>query len=241
MSLRNDLMPLNRVRPFLFSLLTVACLSLIFWARPEATAAAGAGVASGNPSTMPKQCRPGKTSAQNMSWRWKPGTRVRVYYLKNNFNATEAEAFSRAIVNWNRALQEIDSRVVFNIGGERESVIEDDASITIMRGVPAGKHRVGQLKFYSMSNGVMRGLLIISPQVKDAAALTSLMTHEIGHSLGLADCYGCKRGTTAMAAFKDIKKGNEVYEPSECDKYVVAAGYANATTEQARAVLPERD
>jgi predicted Zn-dependent protease len=176
-----------------------------------------------------------------MSWRWKQGTRVRVYYLKNSFNATETEAFSRAVANWNKALQEIDSSVRFRISGERESVIEDDASITVMRGVPSGKHRVGQLKFYSMSNGVMRALLIISPDVKDPDALTSLMIHEIGHSLGLADCYGCKRGTTAMAAFKDIKKGNEVYEPSECDKYVVAAGYSNATTEQARAVLSEQD
>ena len=235
-------MSLNRARPFLFSLLTVACLSLIFWTRPEATAAAGAGVAtSGNLSAMPKQCRPGKTSAQNMSWRWRPGTRVRVYYLKNSFGATEMEAFSRAVANWNRALQEIDSSVRFRIGGERESVIDDDASITVMRGMPSGKHRVGQLKFYSMSNGVMRGLLIISPDVKDANALTSLMIHEMGHSLGLADCYGCKRGTTAMAAFRDIKKGNEVYEPSECDKYVVAAGYASATTEQARAELSGQD
>jgi predicted Zn-dependent protease len=60
------------------------------------------------------------------------------------------------------------------------------------------------------------------------------MTHEIGHSLGLADCYECRRGTTAMAAFKDKDKGNEVYEPSECDKYVVAAGYAGDTGMQAR-------
>ena len=222
-------MALNKVRLFLFSLLTVACLSLFFWTSPAITiAAASAGVVTnGNPSKMPKQCRPGKTSTQIMGWRWKPGTRVRVYYLKNNFSGTETQAFSRAVANWNKALQEIDSRVVFKIGGERETVVEDDASVTIMRGVPKGKDRVGQLKFYSMSNGVMRALLIISPTVTDPNALTSLMTHEIGHSLGLADCYGCQRGTTAMAAFKNMTKGNEVYEPSECDKYTVAAGYAN--------------
>lgn len=236
-------MSLNRVRPFLFSLLAFACLSPIFWTRPAHTVAAAAGagpVTSGNPSAMPKQCRPGKTATQIMAWRWKPGARVRVYFLKNNFSATETEVLSRAVANWNKALQEIDSRVVFKIGGERESIAQDDATITISRGVPKGKDRVGQLKFYSMSNGVMRAHLIISPEVRDDHALTSLMIHELGHSLGLADCYGCKRGTTAMAAFRDLKKGNEVYEPSVCDKYTVAAGYQSERESQARVALPEQ-
>ena len=93
----------------------------------------------------------------------------------------------------------------------------------MLRGIPKGKDRVGQLRVYSMSNGVMRATMIVSPTVTDLNALTSLMTHELGHSLGLADCYECKRGTTAMSAFKSENKGNDVYGPSECDKYVVAA------------------
>lgn len=233
-------MLLNRMKTFLCSLLLVACLSLVFLTSPARTASTRVsetrtGV---KPSEMPKQCKPGKTSTESLGWRWRPDARVRIYHLKDNFGAAETEAFSRAVANWNKALREIDSRVVFTLSGESESVVPDDASITILRGVPKGSHRVGQLKFYSMSNGVMRAVLVISPQVTDSDALTSLLTHEIGHSLGLADCYGCKQGTTAMAAFKDIKKGNEVYEPSECDKYVVAAGYLYAaTTEQARADL----
>ena len=186
---------------------------------------------------MPKQCKPGKTSAEILSWRWKPDTRVRVYYLKGNFNAGEASAFSRAVNNWNKALREIDSRVVFAAVGERDGIVEDNASITVLRGVPKGKDRLGQLKFYSMSNGVMRATLIISPVVTDLDALTSLMAHELGHSLGLADCYECRRGTTAMSAFKGENKGNDVYEPSECDKYSVAVGYAADVDTQARAVF----
>ena len=234
-------MPLNRMRPFLYSLFAVACLSLIFWPKLANTAAAEGTLLkpSGSSSlTMPKQCRQGKTSTQAMGWRWKPNTRVHLYYLTNNFNRTEKEAVARAVSNWNKALKEIDSRVVFMISGERESVVEDNASITILRGIPKGKDRVGQLRFYSMSNGVMRAVLTISPDVIDPNALMSLMTHEIGHSLGLADCYDCRRGTTAMAAFKDMKKGNEVYEPSECDKYVVAAAYASQAGEMEARVVP---
>src|SRR5215212_8954068 len=139
----------DKARPFLYPFLVVACLSLLLWTKATVTSAA-AEVKNGKatvdaPATtaMPKQCRVGKTSTENLGWRWKPSTRVRIYYLKNNFIREETEAFSRAVNNWNSALREIDSRIVFTINGERESVSEDNASITVMRGVPKGKDRLG--------------------------------------------------------------------------------------------------
>lgn len=189
---------------------------------------------------MPKQCRPGKTSTQTLGWRWRPNTRVHVYYLKNSFSGAEVGALSRAVSNWNKALVEMDFHIAFAFGGERPDISEDNATITVMRGIPKGKERLGEIKFYSMSNGVNRMLVIISPVVTDLDALTSLMAHEIGHSLGLADCYGCRRGTTTMAAFKDDNKGNDVYEPSECDRYVVAAGYMDEISARARAATATR-
>jgi hypothetical protein len=221
----------NTKRPFLYGLLVSSCLSLLMWAGPVTSASGPEGAAA-----MPKQCRPGKTATESFGWRWRPTARVRVYYLKGDFKAEETAAFARAVVNWNNALREIDSRIAFVNGGERADVAEDDASITVTRGVPKGKDRLGQLKLYSMSNGVMRATLIISPSVTDLDALTSLMAHELGHSLGLGDCYGCKRGTTTMAAFKDVNEGNDVYSPSECDKYVVAQGYAGDASSQPRPV-----
>lgn len=185
---------------------------------------------------MPKQCRPGKTSTQAFGWRWKSNAHVKVYYLKNDFSVPEREALSRAVNNWNDALREIDSHITFTIGGERTSVVEENLSLTVVRGIPKGRERVGEVKLYSLSNGANHVTVVINPNITSLIALTSLMTHEIGHSLGLADCYECRRGTTAMSAFKDNDKGNEVYEPSECDRYVVAAGYASATGEQARVV-----
>jgi hypothetical protein len=214
------------------------------WANPVITGArAEAGavtLASVDPSVMPRQCQTGKTSPQSMGWRWKPDALVRVYYLKDSFNSAQSEALSRAVHNWNNALKEIDSSISFIVGGERESVVKDDASITVMRGIPTKTERLAEIKFYSSSNGVVRMIMTIRPVVTDPSALTSLMTHELGHSLGLADCYECRRGTTAMSAFKDDNKGNDVYEPSACDKYVVAAGYASLLTAQARVVSTER-
>jgi hypothetical protein len=236
---RNQELP-NKVKRFLYTLLIVSCLSLLLWARPVITTAEGvAAGANGGGTPMPKQCRPGKTSPQALGWRWKPGTPVRVYYLRDNFSGPETEALSRAVINWNNALKEIDADVIFVTGGEREGVARDGASITVMRGIPRGKERLGEIRFHSMSNGHVRLIVTIRPDVTDLNALTSLMTHELGHSLGLADCYECQRGTTAMAAFKSNNKGNDVYEPSACDKYTVAAGYASQTGTQARAASIE--
>jgi hypothetical protein len=194
--------------------------------RPAAPGSGGSGLA------MPGQCQPGKTSPEGMSWRLSANKPVRVYYLKDNFNRTEAEALMRGVNNWNRALEEINSPVTFINSGERESVVRDELTITVIRGVPKSKERVGEIKFYTKPNGSVRMTVIISPTVTDLNALTSLMTHELGHAVGLADCYECKRGTTAMSAFKGKNKGNDVYEPSACDKYVVANGYSSAGNRQ---------
>ncbi|MBA2339648.1 MAG: hypothetical protein H0V88_04590 [Pyrinomonadaceae bacterium] len=225
------------MKPFLYTLVIAACLSLMLWAQPTTTTAKGvvAG-ASGNGSVplMPEQCRPGKTSPETLGWRWKPGTVVKVYFLKDNFTEAETDALAHAVKNWNDALREINSRVFLVDSGTREEVATSNASITVLRGIPRVKKRVGETRFYSMSNGVIRLVITINPIVTDLNALTSLMTHELGHSLGLADCYKCRRGTTAMAAFKSHNQGNDVHSPSACDKYVVALGYANETNTQAR-------
>jgi hypothetical protein len=229
------------MKPFLYTLFIVSCFCLLLWASPVITTASGvATVTSGGDASMPKQCRPGKTSPEALGWRWKSGTPVKVFYMKDNFSGAEVEALSRAVRSWNNALAEIDSNVLFIIGGEREGVAKDGSSITVMRGMPRGKERVGEIRFHSQSNGRVRLIVTINPVITDLSALTSLMTHELGHSLGLADCYECRRGTTAMAAFKSNNKGNEVYEPSACDKYVVAAGYGARMDTQARVVAIEQ-
>lgn len=219
---------------FLYTLVIAVCLSLMLWAQATTTTARGvAAGANGGALAMPEQCRPGKTSPEALGWRWKSGTVVKVYFLKDNFTDAETSALTRAVGNWNDALREINSRVLLIDGGAREEVASSNASITVLRGIPRVKKRVGETRFYSMSTGVIRLVITINPVVTDLNALTSLMTHELGHSLGLADCYKCRRGTTAMAAFKSHNKGNDVHEPSACDKYVVALGYANETNTQA--------
>ena len=217
---------------FLYSLFIVACLCLLLWVKPVVTNAKTVSGEEGGMTSMPKQCRPGKTASEAMGWRWKPRSVVRVYYLKSSFSQTERDALSRAVYSWNNAMKVTGPHIQFILGGERESLAEENASITVLRGIPWGRDRVGSIRLYSLSNGLIYASVTVSPNVTDLSALTSLMAHEIGHSLGLADCYKCERGTTTMAAFRSDNKGNDVYEPSECDKYVVASGYAETGANQ---------
>jgi len=178
---------------------------------------------------MPKQCQYGKTAATARSWRWKSGTLVEIEYAQNDFTVPETAALSRAVDNWNAALAETESRVEFIQRVDGEFLAGSGAGIIVRRGEPVVHGRVGELTFHSYSNGKVRLALTINPVVTDLEALTSLMTHELGHSLGLADCYECRRGTTAMSAFKSKNKGNDVFQPSECDRYVVATVYEKSS------------
>lgn len=189
--------------------------------------------------TMPRQCRPGKTSPEAHNWRWKAGTSVRVYYLQGHFSEAEKDALTRAVNNWNDALRETNSRVHFIISGEALNEAQDGTSITVLRGVPKSKERVGEVKLHSVKQGRVRLNIVISRKVTSPEALVSLMTHELGHTVGLADCYECSRGTTAMSAFRGNNKGNDVYQPSECDRYVVALSYANRSAAQENIALIE--
>jgi hypothetical protein len=219
----------------LYTLFVVLSLALLLWVKPVVTDAHVASRKESGAASMPKQCRVGKTSSEATGWRWSPRSVVRVYYLKGDFSKAERDSLSQAVNSWNDALQETDAHVRFIIGGERASLVEENASITILRGIPKGKDRVGQILLYSLSNGALYASVTISPDIKAADALVSLMAHEIGHSLGLADCYKCERGTTTMAAFRSDNKGNDVYAPSECDKFTVAAGYSRDAGSQSSA------
>lgn len=225
----------------LYTLFIVLSLSLLLWIRPVVTDAHVASRKESGANSMPKQCRVGKTSTEATGWRWSLRSLVRVYYRKGDFSQAERDSLSQAVKSWNDALLETEARVRFIIGGERESLVEENASITVLRGVPKGKDRVGQILLYSLSNGALYASVTISPDIKAADALVSLMAHEIGHSLGLADCYKCERGTTTMAAFRSDTKGNDVYAPSECDKFTVAAGYSRDDgSQQSAQASPER-
>jgi hypothetical protein len=82
----------------------------------------------------------------------------------------------------------------------------------------------------SLNGRRMWALVTISPNVTNLTALTQAMSHELGHTFGLADCGSCADGTSAMTlagSLNDTTKGRP--DPSACDK-TGAYPYYNTTT-----------
>ena len=67
--------------------------------------------------------------------------------------------------------------------------------------------------------------ILVDPRVKDGKVLTNVVAHEIGHSLGLLDCYHCQSGTTAMGLIKSAEESNGIEGPTSCDRSAVLAAY----------------
>jgi hypothetical protein len=69
-------------------------------------------------------------------------------------------------------------------------------------------------------------LVVVDFRVKNLGVLTNVMAHEIGHSLGLLDCYECSSKTTAMGLLRTAGETNGIEGPTPCDKSAVLAAYA---------------
>jgi len=90
------------------------------------------------------------------------------------------------------------------------------------------KHRhLALLEAHSLRNDQLIdfALIIVDSQVKDRNVLTNVMAHELGHSLGLLDCYGCHGRTTAMGLLRSADESNGIEGPTACDKKAVLAAY----------------
>jgi hypothetical protein len=174
-----------------------------------------------------KPCLTNTNSAEGTSWRWPGNSRVTVYTLRNEFAPSELTSIGRAIDNWNAALTRINVNVQFAFGGEREKIQNDEGNLTINRGSTYRNHRhLAEIYPVLKSATELSGALItIDAGVSDYATLTSVVTHEIGHSLGMDDCPKCHRGTTIMALYRGRNKTNDTDSPSPCDRSVVSRGY----------------
>ena len=56
------------------------------------------------------------------------------------------------------------------------------------------------------------------------------MLHELGHNLGLVDCYTCKRNTTVMNQFERVNVPEELDRPTACDIAQVKESYRELKT-----------
>jgi len=191
------------------------------------------------PSSL--SCRTGKTSTAINVWRWSANARVQVFYMRGQFNDSEIAAMTAAINGWNDALREINSDITFSVEGFTDQIVKTHNTVTVKRVQGFEGKRLAEIQpFHSSStNTLVRAEINVGPTIKDLKVFTSMMNHELGHSLGLSDCPDCERGSTAMASFRGKNKDNKLYAPSRCDKYVVATSYFINNFETTNALLSQ--
>jgi hypothetical protein len=72
--------------------------------------------------------------------------------------------------------------------------------------------------------------IVIDPALTNPKALTNAMAHELGHNLGLLDCFTCKRRSTVMNQFRVVNVSNDMEGPTACDVAQVRAAYKELAT-----------
>jgi hypothetical protein len=101
--------------------------------------------------------------------------------------------------------------------------------MTIIRGDIYDKKikHLALLQAHSLRNDqvIDYAVVVVDQRVKNPEVLTNVIAHEIGHSLGLLDCYGCSRKSTAMGLMKSGEEPNGIEGPTTCDKLSVLTAY----------------
>lgn len=185
------------------------------------------------------QCVPNQSSPTITAWRWPRSATVTVYAQRNDFSLPEVMTIKRAIDSWNVALTDTAANVRFLFAGEHNEPVAGPNSIIVSRG-PTFQHRRRLAEIYRTLDAERRlvhASVTIDPGVTDVEVMTSVLAHELGHSLGIDDCPKCRRGTTLMALYRGRNRGNEALVPTPCDRFVVGHAYQQGMQTKSEAAV----
>ena len=175
-------------------------------------------------------CMVGRTSPPIGFWTWPAGTEVNIYLREPDFSASDLSAVRLAVENWDATATENGSNVRFTFHGLTREMRNAQGEITIIRkAVFDRKQRhLARLEAHSRyQDGLIDyALILVDPSVQNSGLLTNVVAHEIGHSLGLMDCFTCDSRSTAMASLKTGLQSNRIEGPTSCDTREVRAAYA---------------
>lgn len=209
-----------KTKRILFSCL-LACLPavVIFISAAEARSA----------EIAPEPCVVGRTAAPVGFWTWPAKSRVNVYLREPDFSEAEVAAVKVAVENWDATALENGSNVRFSFQGLTRETKTAQADMTIVRGAIYDKkvRHLAMLEAHSLKDNQLidYALVIVDISVNRAEVLTNVIAHELGHSLGLLDCYKCNRKSTAMGLLKTASESNGIDGPTTCDQSAVRMAY----------------
>ena len=186
------------------------------------------GVAFSDGPVLP--CRVGKDAPQIGFWTWPSQTKVSVYIRSVDFKDKEIPYLTKALDNWNEVANLSGSGVMFKYAGRTTELVSRENSITIIRGEVFDKKRrhLTELRAFSAKSNqlITHAVIVIDPKLTNPKTLTEALGHELGHNLGLLDCYNCKAKSTLMGKFERINSANDLSQPTPCDIAQVKLAYA---------------
>ena len=181
-------------------------------------------------NSVTKPCVDGRTAPTVGFWTWPANTEVNIYLRQPDFSASEVAFVQTAVENWDRALIESGASVRFVFRGLTTKTRMAQDEVTIIRSVVSDKNSRQRaiLEAHSRQRDqfIDYALILVDPRVKNPATLTNVIAHELGHSLGLMDCYKCEGQSTAMVLLKRGDESNGIEGPTSCDTTKVSAAYA---------------
>ena len=181
-------------------------------------------------------CKAGSTAPQVGSWTWAENAQVKVYIRTPDFAVNEVPHILTAVQNWDTSSGQNGSGVRFMYQGTVSESQTCVNCLTITRGETLDKRHGAELKAFSKrrSQIIDYAWVVIDIQIRNPKTLTGIVAHELGHSLGLLDCYNCKRKSTAMTLlyttvkflqFKLFDLSNGLEGPTPCDQAQVKKAY----------------
>ena len=174
-------------------------------------------------------CSVGKDAPAFGFWTWPAHSTIKVYVLKEDFDANELSYLLKPIQNWNAVSASTGSGVTFEYIGGTTLPLYCQNCLTLMRGpvFDKSKRHATELRTYSARRDQIMSWahIVIDPVLTNPDALTNAMAHELGHSFGLIDCYSCKAKSTVMNQLKTINKPNGMDGPTTCDIAQVRAAF----------------
>ena len=188
-------------------------------------------------------CRIGHQAPATGFWTWAPNARVQVYVRSDDFDPEQLPYLLTALRNWNSASEETGSGVKFEYQGNTVQQRACENCLTILRDrvFDKTKRHATELRAFSAKDNqiITSATIIVDPVLTNPRALLNAMVHELGHNLGLLDCYSCKQKSTVMNQFEAVNVPNDMERPTSCDIAQVRQAYKELKL-LVRASPPER-
>src|SRR5260370_4877387 len=174
-------------------------------------------------------CRVGHEAPAIGFWNWAANARVKVYIRTADFKPEDIPYLLTPLESWNSVSDLTGSQVKFEYQGSTGVELSCENCLTVMRGsvFDKSKRHATEIKAYSLHHDqiINYASIIVDPVLTNPKALRDAIAHQLGHNLGLLDCFTCKPKSTLMNQFKQLNVPNNVSAPTSCDIAQVRLAY----------------